>query len=1223
MSSLKILNDELKKRILVLDGAMGSLIQSYDLKENDYRGEKLANHQCSLMGNHDILSLSSPEIISSIHGAYLEAGADIITTNTFSANAISQADYHLEKYVYDMNLESARIAHEVVVEHSKLTPGKPRFVAGSIGPTNRTCSLSPVPDDPGYRNIDFERMYEAYKEQARGLIDGGADIILIETVFDTLNAKAALFAISELLDDRQLDLPLWVSGTISDTSGRMLAGQTPEAFWISIKHAKPLMVGLNCALGAEALRPYIEELSDLADTYVTIHPNAGLPDVLEETCDSPSLMAEILGEYTRKGFVNIIGGCCGSTPEHTKAMVKAVADLKPREIPSGRSYCALSGLESLYIKPESLFVNIGERTNVMGSAKFARLIKDEKYEEALDIAYDQVKNGAQIIDINMDHAMIESEQAMIKFLNLIASEPDISRVPVMIDSSRWDVIEAGLRCLQGKGIVNSISLKDGEKEFKRRAKLICRYGAAAIVMAFDESGQADTFQRKVDICSRSYDILTAEVGMSAEDIIFDLNIFAVGTGMDEHSNYAVDYINACRTIKKVCPRTCVSGGVSNLSFAFRGNNTIREAMHSVFLYHAIKAGMDMGIVNPGQLTVYDKIEPELLEAVEDVILNRRDDSTERLTELAGRVRMTKMTAPVEESERDNLPVEKRIKQAMIEGVTRYIESDIEEAYRYYHSAIKVIEGPLMEGMNEVGDLFGAGKMFLPQVLKSARVMKKAVAVLEPYLDAEKGEGKSISNGKILLATVKGDVHDIGKNIVGVVLACNNYEVIDLGVMKSCNDILEAADKNNVDIIGLSGLITPSLEEMSYVAEKMQSRGFDIPLLIGGATTSKAHTAVKIDQLYDGPVVHVNDASRCVSVVNNLMSKDVRIAFLDDIKSQYDNIREKRLIRDKNTQLLSLTEARESKYAINWTDYEPPKPSRTRVTVLDDISIDELTPYINWRAFLRAWEIKRTVGGQPDLITSKIQADKVIADAKILLKEISSNKRIRTKAVIGIYPANSNGDDIEIYSDENRKDIKKVLHHLRQQSKNVSSGACTCLSDFIAPVDSDTLDYIGAFAVSSGFGVDGWASEYESNNDDYYSTMIRILAITLAESAAERVHFLVRTKYWAYHPHEEINYDRFFSGKYRGIRPAPGYPSCPDHSEKRKLFALLDVENNTGIKLTESYAMVPLASVCGWYFAHPESYYFGVGRIGKDQLEDYSKRKGISIDEAARLLDSHA
>jgi len=1221
MNRTDILIRDLNRRILVLDGAMGTMIQSRNLGESDFRGGVFLDHPRDLKGDYDILSLTRPDIIESVHQAYLEAGADIITTNTFSANAVSQADYLIDKHIYDMNLVSAQIARKIADKFTAERPEKPRLVAGSLGPTNRTCSISPDVNNPGYRNITFDKLRDAYAEQARGLIDGGADILLIETVFDTLNAKAAIFAISELFGQYGYKLPVWISGTISDASGRTLSGQTLEAFWISISHANPFCVGLNCALGAEALRPYIEEISNLADSFVSIHPNAGLPNEFGVYDETPEHIALVLGEFADKRLVNIVGGCCGTMPAHIQAIAKAVDGMLPRLPRTLEKHCRLSGLEPLVIRPDSLFVNIGERTNVMGSAKFAGLIKDGKYEEALAVARQQVTSGAQAIDINMDEAMIDSVKAMVTFLNLIASEPEISRVPIMLDSSRWEVIEAGLKCLQGKGIVNSISLKDGVAEFKKHAELIRKYGAAAIVMAFDENGQAAAYKRKVEVCARSYNILKDEVGFPPEDIILDPNIFAIATGLKEHDNYAVDYIKACKTIKETLPHALISGGVSNLSFSFRGNNAVREAMHSVFLYHAIKAGMDMGIVNPGQLTVYDEIPAELMDAVEDVVLNRRENAADHLADLAGKIKGKTARKKDDLSWREQA-VEQRLAYAIINGITDYIRPDIEQARIQYGGAFKVIEGPLMNAMNRVGDMFGSGKMFLPQVVKSARVMKQAVSLLEPYLESDKENGKVKTNGKIVLATVKGDVHDIGKNIVGVVLGCNNYEILDLGVMVSADRILETAFREKADIIGLSGLITPSLNEMEHVAEEMERQGFTIPLIIGGATTSKTHTAVKIDSVYHGPVVHIEDASRAAAIVNNLINENRKPEYISKIKNEYEQIRQKHGQRRAAAKIVPLMEARQRKFTIDWQNYQVKRPNQLGITVIDNYSLAELLPFINWIQFLRVWELRQNLALNHNDDLKNKQADDLLLDAHNLLSQIVDKKLLRARAVIGIFPANTIGDDIEIYDVENRGSTKTMAHNLRQQDDKSANSAYLCLADFIAPKELGIVDYLGAFAVSAGFGVDNVAREFEANHDDYQSILVKALADRLAEALAEKIHQLVRIKYWGYAAAENLTSENLFKGKYRGIRPAPGCPTCPDHSEKTNLFSLLEVEKNIGIQLTENYAMTPLASVCGWYFAHPQARYFHIGKIARDQILDYARRKNMAADEVERWLKYH-
>ncbi|MBD3170544.1 MAG: methionine synthase [candidate division Zixibacteria bacterium] len=1213
-----LLKDILNERIMVLDGAMGSLLQSYKLEEADFRGRRFADHPRDLRGDYDILCLTCPEILYDIHLKYLRADADITKTNTFTASAISQADYGVGDLAYEINNEGARIARKAADEISAETPEKPRFVAGSIGPTNRTCSISPDINRPGFRNTSFDEMRAAYYTQAKGLIDGGVDILLLETIFDTLNAKAALFAIVELFDETGSSIPVWISGTITDSSGRTLSGQTTEAFWNSLSHAQPLCVGLNCALGAETLRPFIEELSSIAGTYTSLHPNAGLPNEFGGYDDTPEYMAGVLKEFAEAGFLNIAGGCCGTTPEHIKAIAEAVEGIKPRRVPPIERHCRLSGLEPLTIKPESLFVNIGERTNVAGSKKFARLIKEGDYEKALEVALQQVRNGAQMIDVNMDEAMIDSADAMEKFLNMAASEPEITRVPIMIDSSKWEVIERGLKCIQGKGVVNSISLKDGEDEFLRRARVIRRYGAAAIVMAFDERGQADTYERKMEICKRSYQLLTESAGFPPEDIILDPNIFAIATGMDEHNNYAVDYINACRAIKETLPHALVSGGVSNLSFSFRGNNAIREAMHSVFLYHAIDAGMDMGIVNAGQLAVYDEIPSDILKVVEDVVLNRRKDATEELIELAGRVKGTKKKAKEDLSWREQ-PVAERLKHALLKGITDYIEEDTEEAYQKLGSALPVIEGPLMDGMNVVGDLFGDGKMFLPQVVKSARVMKKSVAVLEPYFDKDKTNSGRQSNGTILLATVKGDVHDIGKNIVGVVLGCNNYRIIDLGVMTPAEKIIQTAIDENADIIGLSGLITPSLDEMVHVAKEMQRKGFKIPLLIGGATTSKAHTAVKIEPSYGNGVVHVPDASRSVGVVNNLISRNARKEFLSKIREDYQQVRFQHEQRHGRTQLLPLEQARSNRQPVNWSNYVPAAPEAKGISRFGEYPVNEIIPYIDWTMFFLAWKMHSTY---PKIFEDEKygkQARELFDDAHQLLNKIAKDKSIKASAVVGLFPANSSGDDIQIYSDETRTEVLTTLHFLRHQNQPLPGKYNLSLADFVAPADSGVKDWMGAFITTAGIGAGELAERFQSDNDDYSSIMVKVLADRLAEALAELMHEKVRRELWAYAPDEKLANEELIKERYRGIRPAPGYPACPDHTEKWLLFDLLDADKNIEVSLTESCAMIPAASVSGWYIAHPQSRYFSVGKIGRDQVEDYAARKNMDIKQVEKWL----
>ncbi len=1213
-----LLRRELDRRILVLDGAMGTMIQAQGLDEAAFRGERYADHSRELKGDNDLLSLTRPEVILGIHRAYLEAGADLVTTNTFNATAVSQADYGLAADVHEMNAAAARLARTAADEFTARTPDRPRFVAGCLGPTSKTCSLSPDVNDPGYRAVTFEQMRAAYAEAAAGLLDGGVDVLMVETIFDTLNAKAAIYALRELLEERGLDLPIWISGTITDRSGRTLTGQTTEAFWISVRHARPLLVGLNCALGAEALRPHLQELSRVADTRVSIHPNAGLPNELGGYDDTPAAMARVLGDFAREGLVNVVGGCCGTTPEHIRAIAAAVAGLPPRPVPVLPPLLRLSGLEPLKVGPDSLFVNIGERTNVAGSRKFARLIREEDYETALQVGRQQVRNGAQIIDVNMDDAMLDSAAAMTAFLNMAAADPEISRVPVMIDSSKWEVLEAGLRCLQGKGIVNSISLKDGEAAFKEKAHRILRYGAAVIVMAFDEQGQADTYQRKVDICTRAYRILTAEVGFPPEDIIFDPNIFAIGTGLEEHAAYALAYIEATRTIKRTLPHCWISGGVSNLSFAFRGNDAVREAMHSAFLYHAIRAGMDLGIVNAGQLAVYEEIPTELLEVVEDVILNRRPDATARLTEFALQVK-GRERRPEEELAWRETPVAQRLSHALIHGLADYIEEDCSAALAEFREPLAVIEGPLMDGMNVVGDLFGAGKMFLPQVIRSARVMKKAVAFLEPELQRRRQGGAARSKGRILLATVKGDVHDIGKNIVGVVLGCNSYEIVDLGVMTPAEKILAAAREHGVDIVGLSGLITPSLEEMVHVASEMQRAGMTLPLLIGGATTSRAHTAVKIDPAYAGPVLHVQDASRAVGVVSQLLDAAAGPALARQVKQEYAAAREEREGRRRTEKLLGLAEARANRVPVVWADYSPPPPRRPGVQIFEDYPLAELVDSIDWTPFFQAW---RLAGRFPDILESDRFGEeprRLYHDATALLERIMADKLLRARGAVGLFPANAVGDDIEVYTDEERREVRAVIHGLRQQRRMSSGKPNACLSDFVAPRETGLPDHVGAFVVAAGFGAAELARTFEAEHDDYSSIMVKALADRLAEAFAERLHARVRREFWGYAPDEDLDNEALIAEKYVGIRPAPGYPACPDHTEKGLLFDLLDAEHRTGVRLTENYAMSPGASVSGWYFSHPASHYFGLGKIGRDQVEDYALRKGMSLAEMERWL----
>jgi len=1212
------LKQALKERILILDGGMGTMIQSYKLEEADYRGERFADWASDLKGNNDLLSITQPGIICDIHKAYLQAGADIVETNTFNGTSIAMADYSMEELAYELNLEGSKVARQAADELS--TPERPRFVAGVLGPTNRTASISPDVNNPGFRNVSFDELVEAYTEATRGLVDGGSDILLIETVFDSLNAKAAIFAVMQYFDDHGVELPVMISGTITDASGRTLSGQTAQAFWNSMRHVNPISFGFNCALGADELRQYVAEMSGIVSCHINAHPNAGLPNEFGEYDESPEDMATQIEEWASSGFLNIIGGCCGTTPAHIKAIADAVSKYPPRKIPDIKIECRLSGLEPLSITDESLFVNVGERTNVTGSARFKRLILEEDYETALDVAREQVENGAQIIDINMDEGMLDGEKAMVTFLNLIASEPDISRVPVMIDSSKWHIIEAGLKCIQGKGIVNSISMKEGEDTFIEQAKLIRKYGAAAIVMAFDETGQADTRDRKVEICTRAYKILTEEVGFPAEDIIFDPNIFAVATGIEEHNNYGLDFIEATDVIKKTLPHAMISGGVSNVSFSFRGNNPVREAIHAVFLYHAIKAGMDMGIVNAGQLAVYDDLPDELREHVEDVVLNRRDDSTERLLDIADKYRGDGSTGKKEENlEWRELEVSKRIEHALIKGIDTYVIEDTEEARLNFDRPIQVIEGPLMDGMNVVGDLFGDGKMFLPQVVKSARVMKKAVAHLIPFIEAEK-DGKAQSNGKILMATVKGDVHDIGKNIVGVVLQCNNFEVVDMGVMVPANKILEKAKEENVDLIGLSGLITPSLDEMVHMAKELQRLKMDIPVMIGGATTSKAHTAVKIEQNYDGPTVWVKDASRAVGVAQSLISSELKENFITDLREDYEQVRINHAGRRKKTNWAKIEDARANKAKIDWDKSDIGTPTFTGVKVFDDYSLDEIKDYIDWTPFFFAWELK---GRYPKILTDKEkgeEATKLFNDAKVMLDKIINEKWLQAKAVVGVFAANSiNDDDVEVYTDDSRSEVTTTLNFLRQQTQQPPGRPNYCLSDFIAPKESSLNDHIGAFAVTTGIGIDEHVKRFEDDHDDYQAIMLKVLADRLAEAFAELMHKRVRKEYWAYAKDETLDNAALIAEEYKGIRPAPGYPACPDHTEKEKLWQLIDADNNAGISITESFAMLPAASVSGWYFSNPESKYYAVAKINRDQVEDYAKRKKMSLAEAERWL----
>ncbi len=1223
------LEKQLKERILFLDGAMGTMIQDFGLDEADYRGERFKDWPCDLKGNNDLLSVTQPQIIKSIHSQYLEAGADIIETNTFSSTTIAMADYQMEPLAYELNEASARVAREAADE-AEQQDGKPRYVAGVLGPTNRTASMSPDVNDPGFRNISFDELVDAYYEATRGLVDGGADILLIETIFDTLNAKAAVFAVKQYFDDHNIEYPIMISGTITDKSGRTLSGQTTEAFYNALNHADPISIGLNCALGADELRTYVEELSRIATCAVSAHPNAGLPNELGGYDESPEVMAEQIEEWAASGFLNIIGGCCGTTPDTIRAIKAAVEKHPPRKAPEDDHQLRLSGQEAFNINDDSLFVNVGERTNVTGSAKFLRLIKEENYEEAISVAQEQIENGAQIIDINMDEAMLDGKAAMVRFLNLIAAEPEIAKVPIMVDSSKWEVIEAGLKCIQGKGIVNSISLKEGKEKFVEHARLIRRYGAAAIVMAFDEDGQADTQQRKVDICTRSYEILTQEVGFPPEDIIFDPNIFAVATGIEEHNNYGVDFIEATRIIKQTLPYAKVSGGVSNVSFSFRGNNPVREAIHAVFLYHAIQAGMDMGIVNAGQLAIYDDIPKELRDRVEDVVLNRSPDATDALLEIAEKYRGESIgggsSGP--DTQWRELPVAERLSYALVKGITSHIEEDTEEARQMFAEPIEVIEGPLMDGMNEVGDLFGSGKMFLPQVVKSARVMKKSVAYLMPYIEALKEKNRQAgdtsdmtTNGKILMATVKGDVHDIGKNIVGVVLQCNNFEVIDMGVMVPTADILQKAKDENVDIIGLSGLITPSLDEMVHIAKEMQRQGFTTPIILGGATTSSIHTAVKIAPEYEHAVIHVSDASRAVGVSQSLLSDTLKDDYIKSVADEYQAIRDARAKKGTKTNQVPIAQARANKPPFDWSgNYQPTKPTFFGTREIIDYPLSELKERIDWGPFFQTWELKGRFPAILDNETYGPEARKVYHDAQEMLDRIISEKWLQANAIIGFYPANTvNDDDVELYTDDERKQVLTTFHFLRQQMKQPKGRYNQCLADFVAPKGSGIKDYLGTFAVTTGIGIEKHLLEFEKEHDDYRSIMLKSLADRLAEAFAEKLHEQVRKQYWGYAADESLDNEDLIQEKYQGIRPAPGYPACPDHTEKGILWDLMDIKDKVGIELTESYAMMPAAAVSGMYFSHPESKYFGTGKIHKDQVEDYARRKGMTLEQAERWL----
>ncbi len=1218
------LTECLQERILLIDGGMGTMIQSYGLKEADYRGERFAAWPSDLKGNNDLLVLSKPQVIREIHEAYLAAGADILETNSFNATRIAMADYQMEDLSAEINREAARLARQVADEWTTKDPNKPRFVAGILGPTNRTCSISPDVNDPGARNVTYDELVAAYTESTLALIEGGAHIIMIETIFDTLNAKAAVFAVEGVFDSLGYRLPVMISGTITDASGRTLSGQTTEAFYNSLRHARPLSFGLNCALGPKELRQYVEELARISETYVSVHPNAGLPNAFGGYDLEADEMADHIREWAQSGFLNLVGGCCGTTPAHIAAMAKAVAGCKPRALPDLPVACRLAGLEPVTISADSMFVNVGERTNVTGSAKFKRLIREENYDEALDIARQQVESGAQIIDINMDEGMLDAEACMVRFLNLIATEPDICKVPIMVDSSKWEVIEAGLKCIQGKPVVNSISMKEGVDKFIAQAKLVRRYGAAVIVMAFDEQGQADTRVRKFEICQRAYRILVDEVGFPPEDIIFDPNIFAVATGIDEHNNYAMDFIEAVKDIKQNLPHAMISGGVSNVSFSFRGNEPVREAIHSVFLYYAIKNGMDMGIVNAGQLAIYEDIPAELKAAVEDVVRNTHAGATEALLAIAEKYRGgAQQVADPRDQEWRSWPVAKRLEHALVKGITDFIDEDTEEARQEATRPIEVIEGPLMAGMNVVGDLFGAGKMFLPQVVKSARVMKRAVAYLQPYIEAEKSG--SSSNGKIVMATVKGDVHDIGKNIVGVVLQCNNFEIIDLGVMVSCEKILQTAREVNADMIGLSGLITPSLDEMVHVAKEMQRQGFTIPLLIGGATTSKAHTAVKIEQNYQEPVVYVSNASRAVGVAQSLLSAELKPAFAARLAKEYDAAREQHSRKQPRTKAVSLAEARANAWSCDWASYQPPKPVKPGIHVLRNVPIETLRRYIDWTPFFLSWEL---AGKYPRILEDEVvgeEAKRLFADAQAMLDRLSGSGEVEVTGMLGLFPANSIGDDIEVYTDESRSQVKTVLRGLRQQTDKASQARDGnifpnyCLSDYVAPKASGVADWVGAFAVSGGFGESGLAEGFKAAGDDYNAILVQAVCDRLAEAFAEYLHEQVRTDYWGYAPDEALSNEDLIRENYQGIRPAPGYPACPEHTEKGTLWQLLGVEEAIGMQLTESYAMWPAAAVSGWYFSHPDAKYFAVAGIQPDQVKDYAERKGMTLEEAERWL----
>lgn len=1212
--------DELRQRILVLDGAMGTMIQDLRLSEQDFRGKRFIQHGKDVKGNNDLLCLTQPDAIKNIHRQYLEAGADIISTNTFNSTSISLADYDMSELAYEINLRAGELAKEAVREFAKGSE-IPRYVAGALGPTNKTCSLSPDVNRPGFRAIAFDELVSAYEEQARGLLDAEVDLLLVETVFDTLNCKAALFAIENLFQDGMARVPVMLSGTITDNSGRTLSGQTVEAFWVSVSHIDLLSIGLNCALGAKQMKPFLADLARIASIPVSAHPNAGLPNAFGEYDETPEMMEDLIEGFLKDKLVNIVGGCCGTTPAHIRKLAALARKHAPRTIPEPSTRTFLSGLEPLEFRPELNFVNIGERTNVTGSRAFAKLILNDRYEEALAVAQQQVNSGAQIIDVNMDEAMLDSVAAMTKFLQLMASEPAISKLPIMIDSSRFDVIEAGLKCIQGKCVVNSISLKEGEEKFLEQAERVKRYGAAVVVMAFDEAGQAESVERKVEICARAYGLLTGKIGFPPQDIIFDPNIFAVATGIPEHNAYAMNFIEATRQIKKRFPLTKISGGVSNISFSFRGNDEVRNAMHSAFLYHAIKAGMDMGIVNAGAIPVYEDIPKELLTRVEDVLFNTREDATERLLEFASQLKGEGKAKVKDETWRSK-NLEERLNHSLVQGIVEFIEIDTEEALGAYPTPLHIIEGPLMSGMQIVGDLFGAGKMFLPQVIKSARVMKKSVAFLTPHIEKMKGHENSKAKGTVVMATVKGDVHDIGKNIVGVVLACNNYRVIDLGVMVPCSKILETAIREKADAIGLSGLITPSLEEMVHVASELEQTGSKTPLLIGGATTSRVHTAVKIAPKYSGTVIHVADASRAVTVVSSLLSTEQREAFAKETRDSYENLRTQHLSKGQERNFASLEKARENKSTIDWNTYRPVVPKMSGIRTFPGYSLEELRHYIDWSPFFQTWELH---GHYPEILQDPVigeEATKLFHDASSLLYEIISRNMLEARGVVGIFPANAVGDDIELYTSSKRDEVLTRFHFLRQQSRKSSGQPNLCLTDFLAPKESGIQDYLGAFAVSAGFGIEKWIEKFEREHDDYKSILLKALADRLAEAFAERMHQRVREELWGYAGTERFTNSDLVAEKYQGIRPAPGYPACPDHTEKEILFRLLDVEKNTGMILTESMAMMPGASVSGFYFSHPESRYFGVGKINRDQVEEYAARKNVDVRTVEKWLGAN-